>query len=313
LPTSAEALAALVGPKPAPEPTAPVSMTVPIAWLRPGRFQPRTTFDSDRIAQLAESIRTHGLVQPLLVRPVPDAANQYEIVAGERRWRAAQQAQLHDVPVVVRSLDDSETLEIALIENLQRTDLTPIEEARAYRRLMDEFHHTQERMAEIIGKSRPHVANMLRLLELPASVQALIDQGRLDAGHGRALVGTPDPAVLADYVAAQGLSVRRAEALAAAAKEAHAAGWDGKGLPPAWSNTVTPAPAGAAPRRKSRDAAPAPAKTPETRSLERSLEEALGLKVSIDVVGPREETRLTILVDSFDQLDDVMERLTRQR
>jgi ParB family chromosome partitioning protein len=308
-------MAAMLAPKTPAAAAGPATTTVPITWLRPGRFQPRKTFDPERIGQLAESIRAHGLVQPLLVRPVPDAADRYEIVAGERRWRAAQQAQLHDVPVVVRTLDDRETLEIALIENLQRTDLTPIEEARAWRRLMDEFNHTQERLAETVGKSRSHVANMLRLLDLPAAVQTHVDQGRLDAGHARALIGTPDPAFLADHIAANALSVRRAEMLAATAKEAAKSGWDGKGLPPHWSDNEAPSPSGpASSRRPPRDAvARLDVKTADTRDLERSIEEALGLKASIDVTGPREKSRLTNFLNNFDQLDDVVERLTRKR
>ncbi|HKU97362.1 MAG TPA: ParB/RepB/Spo0J family partition protein [Vineibacter sp.] len=303
---------------PSSEPAAPAAAasgpgvtTIPITWLKPSPFQPRTIFDPAHIAQLADSIKAHGLVQPLLVRPAPDAANRYEIVAGERRWRAAQQAQLHDVPVVVRTLDDREVLEIALIENVQRADLTPIEEARAYRRLVDEFHHTQERLAQIIGKSRGHVANILRLLELPAAVQAHVEQGRLDMGHARALIGTPDPAVLADYIISKKLTARRAEQLAADAKEARKAGWDGRGLPPAWTDAGRPeaargtgAPATSAPSK---------GKTAETRGLERSIEEALGLKVSIDVTGPAEQTQLTIWMDNFDQMDDLVERLTRRR
>ena len=307
---------------PAPE-TAPTTTpggtgvtTIPITWLKASPFQPRTIFDPAHIAQLADSIKAHGLVQPLLVRPVPDAPNRYEIVAGERRWRAAQQAQLHDVPVVVRTLDDREVLEIALIENVQRADLTPIEEARAYRRLVDEFRHTQERLAEIIGKSRAHVANILRLLELPAAVQVHVEHGRLDMGHARALIGTPDPAFLADYIINKKLTTRRAEQLAADAKEARKAGWDGRGLPPAWTEAGRPE---AAPgtRGANAPAAAAPAtsrgKTAETRGLEKSIEEALGLKVSIDVTGPAEQAQLTIWMDNFDQMDEVVERLTRRR
>lgn len=327
-------LAALLGDDVQPAPAAPAaaavdltlpaarasgSLTVPITWLKPGRYQPRTSFDPERLSQLAESIKAHGLVQPILVRPVTDAPDRYEIVAGERRWRAAQQAQLHDVPVVVRPLNDRETLEIALIENLQRADLSPIEEARAYRRLRDEFKHTQERLAETIGKSRSHVTNTMRLLELPAPVQALLDQGRLDMGHGRALIGTPNPEFLADIIVAHAFTARRAELLANDAKEAMRHGWDGKGLPPPWTSpehraSDTPPETSA----RKRGATPAPAaaakgKTLETRALERSIEEALGLNVSIDVTGPGETTRLTVIMENFDQLDEVTSRLTRKR
>jgi ParB family chromosome partitioning protein len=251
------------------------------------------------------------LIQPLLVRPVPDAPERYEIVAGERRWRAAQQAQLHEVPVVVRPLDDRDTLEIALIENLHRTDLTPIEEARAYRRLMTEFDHTQERLAETIGKSRSHVANLLRLLELPQAVQALVEQGRLEMGHARALIGTPDPAFLADVVIKNKLTARRAEQLGNEARAAAAAGWDGKGLPP--SRTEPGSRPAASATVSSGARASAPAKSVEVRALERAIEEALGLKVSIDVTGPAERTQLTIWIETFDQMDEVVDRLTRKR
>lgn len=290
--------------------------SLPIAWLKPGRFQPRTAFDPARISELADSIRAHGLVQPILVRPVHGEADRYEIVAGERRWRAAQEAQLHDIPVVVRPLEDGQALEIALIENLQRTDLSPIEEARGYRRLLDEFRNTQEQLAETIGKSRSHVTNMLRLLELPGPVQALVEQGRLDMGHARALIGTPDPAFLAEVIISNDYSVRTAEQVAAAAKDAAKSGWDGRGLPPDW--TVPSADTGPSRRRRTASApqpssGTATAKSAETRALERSLEESLGLKVTIEVTGPREQAQLTIWTENFDQLDDVVERLTRKR
>lgn len=283
---------------------------LPIDWLRPGKYQPRTAFDSERIGQLAESIRAHGLVQPILVRPVADTPNRYEIVAGERRWRAAQLAPLHDVPVVVRALDDRETLEIALIENLQRADLSPIEEARAYRRLMDEFHHTQEKLAEVIGKSRSHVANTLRLLDLPDPVQTQIERGDLEMGHARALIGTPDPAFLAGIVIAKKLTARRAEALAAAAKTDRKAGWDGRGMPPSWGEGARPS--GVTPKPAAGEV-PSGQKSADTRALEKSLEEALGLKADIRQTGPREATTLTLFIRDFDQLDDVVQRLTRRR
>jgi ParB family chromosome partitioning protein len=303
---------------PAAEDAARGAMTVPITWLKPGRLQPRTVFDPTRLAELAESIKAHGLVQPLLVRPLPNAPDQYEIVAGERRWRAAQQARLHEVPVVVRALDDRAVLEVALIENLQRADLGALEEARAYRRLMNEFGHTQEKVAGIVGKSRSHVANLVRLLDLPAEVRTQLERGLLEAGHARALIGTPDPVELASVIIADQMTVRQAEDLCAAAREAkQQGGWDGVGLPPGWrggrrdrkrgagSGGRGPAPAAAE--------ASAAAKTAETRSLERSIEEALGLKVSIDVTGPQEQSRLTLWMESFDQMDEVVERLTRKR
>lgn len=202
-------LDALLGEAQAPQ---GAQQHLPVAALRPGRLQPRTRFDEDALAALAASIREHGVLQPLLVRPAGDGV--YEIVAGERRWRAAQRAQLHEVPVIVREVTDAQALEIGLIENLQRADLDPVAEARGYARLMGEFGHTQQTLAQVVGRSRPHVANTLRLLTLPAPVQEMLAQGRLTAGHGRALLMAPDPAGLAGQVAAGGLSVRATERLA---------------------------------------------------------------------------------------------------
>jgi ParB family chromosome partitioning protein len=159
--------------------------TVPIEFVHPGKFQPRKRFDQEAIQALVESVRDRGILQPLLVRRHPDAPSDYEIIAGERRWRAAQLAGLHEVPVVVRELTDREALEIALIENIQRQDLTPLEEAEGYRRLMEEFGYTQETLGQSVGKSRSHVANMLRLLALPEPIKALVTEGQLSAGHAR--------------------------------------------------------------------------------------------------------------------------------
>src|SRR5215471_10083162 len=170
-------------------------LSLPISHLRPGKMQPRKSFEG--LDALIESVRTVGLLQPILVRPVAGFADTYEIVAGERRWRAAQRAQLHEVPVVVRSLGDQDALQLGLIENLQRADLSPVDEAEGYRRLMSEFSQTQEEIARTVGKSRPHVANTLRLLELPAAVQDMLRQGELSAGQARALVGLPDALALA--------------------------------------------------------------------------------------------------------------------
>ena len=183
---------------------------LPVDKLRPNPLQPRKDFDADALQALADSIRQKGVIQPLIVRPVGDA---YEIVAGERRWRAAQMAQSHDVPVVIRELDDTEVLEIAIIENIQREDLNAIEEALGLRQLMDRFGHTQEKVAEALSKSRSHVANLLRLLVLPASVQQMVRGGGLSAGHARALIGSENPEALAQRIVSQGLSVRETEAL----------------------------------------------------------------------------------------------------
>jgi ParB family transcriptional regulator, chromosome partitioning protein len=184
--------------------TAEGARTVPIEFLRPSALQPRRRFAEDELAALTESIRAKGVMQPLLVRRAPEGRDQYEIVAGERRWRAAQLAGCHELPVVIYALSDREALELALLENVQRQDLTPLEEAEGYRRLIDEFGHTQEELARALGKSRSHVANLIRLLGLAAPVRAMLESGQLSAGHARALLG---------QVVARGLNVRQTEAL----------------------------------------------------------------------------------------------------
>ncbi|MEK0085447.1 ParB/RepB/Spo0J family partition protein [Benzoatithermus flavus] len=209
-------LSALLGGGPddlAPEGDRHAVQTVPIEFLRPSPLQPRRRFDEAELEALADSIREKGVLQPLLVRPCASGAAGYEIVAGERRWRAAQRAGLHEVPIVVRPLSDQETLELALIENIQRTDLSPLEEAQGFRRLIEEFGHTQEELAAVVGKSRSHIANTLRLLSLPASVQSLIEEGRLTAGHGRALLGSEEPERLVRIVLEKELNVRETEDL----------------------------------------------------------------------------------------------------
>jgi ParB family chromosome partitioning protein len=252
-----------------------VGKTVPIGLLRAGRFQPRHRFDDDALRALAASIREKGVLQPLLVRRHPDAANSYEIIAGERRWRAAQLAQLHEVPVIVKELDDRAALEIALVENIQRTDLSVLEEAEGFRRLMAEFGHTQEALAKAVGKSRSHVANIMRLLGLPDAVKQFLDSGELSAGHARALLNAADPAGLAREIVRRGLNVRQAELRAKAGKAA---------------------------RRKS-----APAKDADTVALERDLANRLGLKVAISFAG--RGGALTIHYRTLEQLDDVIRRL----
>mgnify|MGYP000618883652 CR=1 FL=1 len=188
--------------------------TVPIDELAVNPDQPRRTFPPDEIEELSESIRAHGVLQPLIVRPLrSEQGTVYQIVAGERRWRAAQKARLHEVPVIVRELDDDTTLQIALVENIQRADLGALEEAQAYQQLVVRFGHTQDHVATALGKSRSHVANMLRLLQLPEDVQTLLRDGRLSAGHARALLGAAQPGILARKVVAEGLSVRETEAL----------------------------------------------------------------------------------------------------
>src|ERR1700722_6345008 len=189
-------------------------LMIALTWLQPGTLHPRRHFDEDALKGLAESIRERGIIEPLVVRSVRDAKDSYEIIAGERRWRAAQKAGLHEVPVVVRELSDREALEFGLIENVQRQDLSPLEEAEGYKRLMDEFQHTQDNLAKIVGKSRPHITNMLRILTLPAAVKQMIADGTLSLGHARAIVTARNPLALAQEIAKKGLNVRQAEALA---------------------------------------------------------------------------------------------------
>ena len=186
---------------------------IPISKLRPSPIQPRRIFEKASIAELADSIKSKGLVQPILVRPSETNPGEYEIIAGERRWRAAQVAQLHEIPAVVRNLDDVESLEIAIIENVQRADLSPIEEATGYKKLMENYGHTQEALSEIVGKSRSHVANIIRLLSLPSSIQDMISQGSISAGHARAIMNSAFPEQLADKIISENLSVRQTEAL----------------------------------------------------------------------------------------------------
>jgi ParB family chromosome partitioning protein len=248
--------------------------TVPVAFLRPNRFQPRKAFGADELNDLANSIREKGILQPILVRPVKGETDAFEIVAGERRWRAAQLAQLHDVPIVVRELSDGESLEFAIIENVQRADLNAVEEAAAYRELMEHFSYTQDRVAQEVGKSRSHVANTLRLLKLPESVQAMIRDGALTAGHARTLIGSSDPEARAREIIASALNVRESEQ----------------------RSQVKPGKA----RTREKD--------PDTKALEVNLSNMLGLKVQIlhkgDAGG---EVRITYR--SLEQLDDLCRRL----
>ena len=252
---------------------------VPVAELRPGRLNPRKDFRDDELAELAESIRSKGLVQPIIVRP---AAGGYEIVAGERRWRAAQKAGLHKVPVIARDLSDKEVLELAIIENVQRADLNAIEEATGYRDLVERFDYSQEQLSEIIGKSRSHVANTLRLLKLPESVQVMVQQGQLTAGHARALVGRGDAEALARRILDEGLNVREIEALVQNG--------------------------GAAETETSGGGRSAREKDADTRSFEKELSAVLGLKVEIKR-GSGESGNLVIKFGNFDQLDYIRMRL----
>ena len=188
-------------------------LKIAISKLRPSSIQPRRLFDKNSINELAESIKSKGLVQPILVRPSKSEVGEYEIIAGERRWRAAQIAQLHELPAVVKNLDDVEALEMAIIENVQRADLSPIEEAAGYKKLMEQYNHTQEALAPIVGKSRSHIANIIRLLNLPASIQDMISQGIITSGHARAIMNSAFPEQLAKKIVDENLSVRQAESL----------------------------------------------------------------------------------------------------
>jgi ParB family transcriptional regulator, chromosome partitioning protein len=254
---------------------------LPIELIERNPDQPRRDFDEEDLEALAASIRERGVLQPILVRPSREGTGRYQIVAGERRWRAAQRAGLREMPAVVRELDDLMTLEIAIIENVQRVDLNAIEEAFGYRDLIDRFGRTQEEIAQIVGKSRSHVANALRLLGLPEAVQLDLRAGRLTAGHARALAAAPDPEALARQVLAQGLNVREAEALARRAQ--------------APNRPATPA--------------TAPAKDADTRALEEDLSDALGLHVEINDRGGAGEVR--VRYGSLEQLDELCQRLTR--
>lgn len=276
-------LSALLGDMPittaeGPGTTARDVARLPIEALVPNPHNPRRSFGDEPLDELTQSVRTHGVMQPLLVRPVD---GRYEIIAGERRWRAAQRAGLHEVPVLVREVSAGEALELAIIENVQRTDLNPIEEAAGYQRLIAEFGHKQEALAKLIGKSRSHVANMLRLLNLPPSIRASVVDGSLSAGHARALLGAQNPEALADEVIRNGLSVRATEALVARLAQSDVAAARG-----------TPA----------KD--PPKVESADTRALIRRLSSRLGLAVSLSHRADESGT-LTIRYSSLEQLEGV--------
>ena len=252
--------------------------TIPVGALSPHPDQPRRRFDDAALDELAASIAAQGILQPIVVRP---HGHGYQIVAGERRWRAAQRARLHEVPVIVRDFSEAETLQIALVENIQRQDLNAIEEAQAFHRLMGDFGHTQEELARVVHKSRSHVANLLRLLDLPDTVQARVVEGALSMGHARALIGARDPEGLADQIVARGLSVRETEKLASGSKP------NGRG-----GGKVRPAPTVDA----------------DILALESQLADLLGLKVQIAHDAPG--GTLTLSYSTLDQLDMVCSRLT---
>ena len=249
---------------------------VPLESLEPSPLQPRRDFDEEEIERLADSLREHGVLQPLLVRPATGSGGGFEIVAGERRWRAAQKAGIFELPVVVRELEDRQVVQLALVENLQREDLNPLEEAEAYRRLVEEFGHTQEEVARVVGRSRSHVANTLRLLTLPPVIRGLLRSGRLSAGHARALLGAADPAALAEIVVSRGLNVRRTEELA---RSAHKPASRRSPLPP----------------------------DPDVRTAEEDFSRLLGLRVTIRPQG--RGGRLVIRYSDPEQLEALRRRL----
>jgi ParB family transcriptional regulator, chromosome partitioning protein len=281
-------LASLIGETPASEPRLPAhgeQRLLSIDQLHPGGHNPRKAFGDIELIELAESIRQKGLLQPIIARPDRERGG-FEIVAGERRWRAAQKASLHTVPVIVRELSDQEAAEFALIENVQRTDLNPIEEATGYSELIGKFGYTQEQVAEVIGKSRSHLANTLRLLRLPASVQALLQDGRLTSGHARALIGRDDAETLARRIVEEDLNVRAVEALVQ-------------------DETRGGGPGGAAKSGRQGDGDP---KDADSRAFEKDLSDSLGLKVEIKP-GSGESGTLSIKYGNFDQLDYIRARL----
>lgn len=256
---------------------------VPVEQVQPNPDQPRRAFDDAALQELATSIAEKGVIQPLIVREHPTRTGIYEIVAGERRWRASQIAQLHDIPVIVRQYTDTEVLEVAIIENIQRADLNPIDEGAGYRQLMQKFGHTQEQLSSVLGKSRSHIANVIRLLSLPDGVRAYLVDGKLTAGHARTLIGHDDAQRLADHIVKTGMSVRDAEKLAK------------QGLTQAKTtktiNSVT-------------------GKDADTVQIEGELSAALGMKVSIDHASGTEGGRLSVSYRNLDQLDDLLRALS---
>ena len=269
----------------APSASTKAIQSIEVALIQPHPEQPRRHFDEGALAELADSIGKRGVIQPIIVRP---HGGGFQIVAGERRWRAAQRAQLHRIPAIVRNFDEAETLEIALVENIQREDLNPIEEAEAYRKLIADFHHSQEALGRIVGKSRSHIANLIRLLDLPASVQQQVVEQKLSMGHARALIGAPDCETLAKTVEAKGLSVRDTEDLVRRSKKGD----------------------GAVPR--SRVASVSPSKDPDIAALEQHLADILGVKVDIGH-GEGGGGTLSLRYSTLDQLDMLCQRLSGER
>ena len=286
-------LSALLGDVTREEPVTPQAasastkaiQSIEVALIQPHPEQPRRHFDEGALVELADSISKRGIIQPIIVRP---HGGGFQIVAGERRWRAAQRAQLHRIPAIVRDFDEAETLEIALVENIQREDLNPIEEAEAYRKLIADFNHSQEALGRLVGKSRSHIANLIRLLELPASVQQQVVEQKLTMGHARALIGAPDCETLAQTVEAKGLSVRDTEDLVRRSKKGEAA-----------------------PKRSSAGALGGN-KDPDIAALEQHLADILGVKVDIGH-GEGAGGTLSLRYSTLDQLDMLCQRLSGER
>ena len=278
------AAAGISTPQPEPGTTAPANVNglrdIPVEWINTGPWQPRRVFDKDALADLANSIRQKGIVQPVLVRPNPNRETRFELIAGERRWRAAQLAKVHTIPAVVRDFSDNEAYEIALIENIQRADLTVIEEAHGYQKLLDHHQYTQEQLAEIIGKSRSHVANLLRLLSLPEDVQNLIVTGQLTMGQVRPIINHPDCSLLAREIVKKGLSARQVEALAKKPRR------------------------GSTPTKAADHGASA-----DIRALEAKAAATLGLTVKIGWNDAREKGEVKLQCQSLEQLEDVLAKL----
>ncbi|MCH2547776.1 MAG: ParB/RepB/Spo0J family partition protein [Alphaproteobacteria bacterium] len=264
---------------------------LPISALKPGKYQPRSHFKLEQLQELADSIAHNGIMQPILVRPVDNHGN-YEIVAGERRWRAAKLADLTQVPVIIRELSDKLALELAIVENIQRADLSPVEEAAGYQRLMDEFDYTQEELSETVGKSRSHVANLLRLLNLPIEIKDMLDRGDITMGHARALLGNKDAITMAEEIIRKGLNVRQTEALARRDPN--------KPIGRPRKGSIS-APHSAAPGQNQGP------KDPDIIALEDTLSENLGLKVSIDDHGSN--GLISIQYSTLEQLDDILRRI----
>lgn len=268
-------------------------LQVDINKLMAGKFQPRERFDDSKLHELSQSIEKNGIMQPLVVRASKDKKQMYEIIAGERRFRAARMAGLTQVPVIVHKMDDAQALEVALVENIQRQDLNPIEEAQGYFRLMEEFSYTQEELSETVGKSRSHIANMLRVLTLPESVKEQVATGALTFGHAKALVQIKKPEELAEQIVRKGLNVRQAEQLAKSWKDTPDVARKNRGVTPA---------------AQASSVKPAADKDPDIIALENTLTETLGLKVTINDLGGQ-KGEIVVAYDNLTQLDEVLRKL----